>query len=174
MLRIDRATSIVNENALTEDPKILMKYTNLPVDIWMGPKEAAHGPRIKFQANKNQRTTKEYSSMTISDSPQIENPPKKFDIDKKTIDLISAFVVANKDLLTDFYFERADFDTDVLPNLKQVDENGNIIEPMKLLGKFPLTYDLIDKLNKKGVKLNVLPSKKGNLIITNKNNKEKK
>lgn len=49
------------------------KDSGLPMDIWLDENKLfqGHAPRIKFRANNEQRTTDQFSSMTISDNPTI-------------------------------------------------------------------------------------------------------
>lgn len=63
--------------------------SGLPVDIWLdeGNLYKGHAPRIKFRANNDQRTTREFSSMIISDPPIIENMERTILRKKKLIKL---------------------------------------------------------------------------------------
>lgn len=85
------------EKMLSEMSKLSKEITNLPMDIWVD--EAAtfqgHAPRLKFQASKDQKTTREYSTMLLSDPPVIENLPRKVNLKTKDIKKLEDFVLAN-------------------------------------------------------------------------------
>ena len=78
--------------------------TGLTVPIWLDETKqylhGGHGPRIKFESIKGS-TTDEYSSMSISDDPEvIENTfPKNATIKPWEIKLVKMFVIYNKDSL---------------------------------------------------------------------------
>lgn len=73
------------------------KTSGLPTILWIDEgSHPQHGPRIKFQASKDQVLTSNYSSMSISQEPEIFNPPKKFDLNKKELERIIDFVKLNE------------------------------------------------------------------------------
>lgn len=57
-----------------------------------------HMLRIKFQASKEQKYTRDFSTMTVEDSPRIFNFPKNSNLDRKDVEAIRSFIVYNKDL----------------------------------------------------------------------------
>ena len=85
------------EKMLSEMSKLSKEITNLPMDIWVD--EAAtfqgHAPRLKFQASQDQKTTREYSTMLLSDPPIIENLPRKNNLKIKDIKNLENFVITN-------------------------------------------------------------------------------
>ena len=95
------------------------KDSNLPVDIWLdeGGTYHGHAPRIKFKANNEQKTTREYSSMIISNPPIIENLPDNCPIRKKDLDKIKDFVIKNMELLLKLANNEIDYLTEFKPNI---------------------------------------------------------
>lgn len=89
------ATPLLNEMA-TLRPKV----SGLPTVIWIdegtNPK---HGPRIKFQASKEQSQTRNFTTMTISQTPEIKYLPKKIDLSVRELERIIDFVKANEESL---------------------------------------------------------------------------
>lgn len=87
-------------SSLDEMATLRPNVSGLPTVIWIDegsyPK---HGPRIKFQASKEQLQTMSFTSMTISQMPEIINPPKKIDLSNKDIERIVKFVQANEENL---------------------------------------------------------------------------
>ena len=74
------------------------KKTNLPTDIWVDEGcVTKHGPRIKFKTSNEQRNSHDYSTMTISDNPQVFFLPKNCILDAEDIEKIRQFVIVNKD-----------------------------------------------------------------------------
>lgn len=106
---------------LTEMATLRSQDSGLPVDIWLdeGSTYNGHAPRIKFRANNDQRTTREFSSMIISDSPTIENMERTI-LRKKEIDKIKKFVLENKNLLLALCNGSIDYRTDFLPNMHKI------------------------------------------------------
>lgn len=105
---------LVNEMATLKT-----KDSNLPVDIWLdeGGTYHGHAPRIKFKANNEQKTTREYSSMIISNPPIIENLPDNCPIRKKDLDKIKDFVIKNMELLLKLANNEIDYLTEFKPNI---------------------------------------------------------
>lgn len=113
--------------ALSESAELILEMstlrkedTNLPMDIWVD--ECAtfqgHAPRLKFRASREQRTTREYSSMILTNPPTIENMPKNTPLRKKDIEKLKHFVIENLDLLLKLANGEIDFVTEFLPNIK--------------------------------------------------------
>ena len=109
-----------NTNLLIEMSTLRKEDTNLPMDIWVD--ECAtfqgHAPRLKFRASREQRTTREYSSMLLTNPPSIENFPKNTPLKKKDIEKLELFVIRNLELLLQLANGEIDFNTEFLPNLK--------------------------------------------------------
>lgn len=104
---------------LSEMATLRTNDSDLPVDIWLdeGATYQGHAPRIKFRASNEQRTTREFSSMLITDPSQIENMPDNSPLRKKDIKKIQDFVINNKDLLLQLANGEIDYRTDFLPNM---------------------------------------------------------
>ena len=109
-----------NVTLLLEMSTLRKEDTNLPMDIWVD--ECAtfqgHAPRLKFRASREQRTTREYSSMLLTNPPSIENFPKNTPLKKKDIEKLELFVIRNLELLLQLANGEIDFSTEFLPNLK--------------------------------------------------------
>jgi len=96
--------------------------SNLPMDIWVdeGGTYQGHAPRIKFRASREQRNTREFSSMILTNPPTIENYPQHPDINSKDIELLKSFVIMNMDLLLKLANGEIDYRTQFLPNMKKI------------------------------------------------------
>jgi len=95
--------------------------SNLPMDIWIdeGGCYMGYAPRIKFRASKEQRYTRDFSSMLLTNPPTIENLPHNSDIRTKDIEMLKQFVIANLDLLLKLANGEIDYRTQFLPNMKK-------------------------------------------------------
>lgn len=107
---------------INEMATLRKKDSNLPMDIWLdeGATYQGHAPRIKFRASKEQRTTREFSSMQLTNPPKIENLPQKLDISTKDIQILEKFVITNMDLLLKLANNEIDYTTEFLPNMVKV------------------------------------------------------
>jgi hypothetical protein len=105
---------------LTEMSTLRKEDTNLPMDIWVdeGATYQGHAPRLKFRASREQRTTREYSSMLLTNPPTIENMPSNSPLRRKDIEKLESFVINNLDLLLKLANGEIDFATEFLPQLK--------------------------------------------------------
>lgn len=73
------------------------RTSGLPTILWIDEgSQPQHWKRIKFKASKEQMTTLDFSSMSISQNPEIFNPPKKYDLTKKDLERIKEFVRRNE------------------------------------------------------------------------------
>lgn len=110
-----------NVEFLVEMSTLRKEDTNLPMDIWVD--ECAtfqgHAPRLKFRASREQRTTREYSSMILTNPPTIENLPKNTPLKRKDIEKLEHFVTENLELLLKLANGEIDFATEFLPKLKK-------------------------------------------------------
>lgn len=99
------------------------KDSGLPVDIWLdeGATYQGHAPRIKFRVNNDQRTTREFSSMLLTNPPTIENMPSTI-LRKKEIDKIKKFVIENLDMLISLSNGEIDYTKDFLPNMHKIED----------------------------------------------------
>lgn len=106
-------------NLIVEMATLRAKDSNLPVDIWLdeGATSQSHAPRVKFRASNEQHSTKEFSSMTITNPPEIFNFPDNSPLKKKDIDRIKKFVIDNTQLLLDLANGKIDYRTDFLNNV---------------------------------------------------------
>ena len=124
-----------NKMLLQEMATIKSRDSGLPVDIWVDEDKQfeGHAPRIKFKASKEQKTTREFSTMTISDEPKVINLPQKYDIDSKSIELVRKFVLYNKDLLLELIRGNIDYHTDFLPQMIKITQDGKPIYPNNII-----------------------------------------
>ena len=120
-MRIPSYCLCEGKKLLAEMATLRMEDTNLPMDIWVD--ECAtfqgHAPRLKFRASREQRTTREFSSMLLTNPPQIENMPSNSPLRSKDIKRLKSFVINNLDLLLKLANGEIDFTTEFLPNLKK-------------------------------------------------------
>lgn len=87
-------------STLEEMATLRPQVSGLPTVIWIDEGSSPqHGPRIKFQASKEQTQTRTFTTMTISQTPEIIHPPKKYDLSNKEIERIVQFVQANEEYL---------------------------------------------------------------------------
>lgn len=119
-VRIPSYAICEDRKLLTEMSTLRKEDTNLPMDIWVdeGVTFQGHAPRLKFRASREQRTTREYSSMLLTNPPTIENMPNNSPLRKKDIDKLKSFVINNLDLLLKLANGEIDFATEFLPQLK--------------------------------------------------------
>ena len=77
-LKMRRTLVAEGKTLIAEMATLRMKDSNLPMDVWLdeGATFQGHAPRLKFRASHEQRTTREYSSMLLTNPPTIENMPK--------------------------------------------------------------------------------------------------
>ena len=131
--KIDQKSFVKNlvgpkQKMVAESKKILLEMATLrkgdcglPVDIWLdeGGIVTGHAPRIKFRASNEQRTTREYSSMLLTEPPTIENLPKNSPLRKRDIDRIKQFVINNLPELLQLSKGEIEYLKDFLPNMKK-------------------------------------------------------
>ena len=88
-------TKSVNEMA-TLKPNV----SGLPMILWIDEGTSPqHGPRVKFKANSDQKTTSSYSTMTISQNPKVRYLPNKCDLTTRDIEVLKEFIRINEKLL---------------------------------------------------------------------------
>lgn len=76
------------------------EQSGLPTVVWIDEGTSPqHGPRIKFRVSKEQATTRQFTTMSISQFPEIKHLPKKRDLSNRDIHKIKEFVKANEKLL---------------------------------------------------------------------------
>ena len=109
-----------NVDIINETSTLKAKDSGLPMDLWLdeGGNYIGHAPRLKFRASNEQRTTREFSSMLLTNPPTIENFPKDSPLKKKDLDKLRKFVVDNLDLLLKLFNNEIDYATEFLPNVK--------------------------------------------------------
>lgn len=114
-----------NERLINEMATMQPKLTGLKVPIWVDEgTKPQHTLRIKFQASKEQRTTRDFSSMTVEDKPRIFNFPKKSELDSKDIEAIRNFVIYNKDLLIALSAGIIRYNNEFLKYMTKIGKNG--------------------------------------------------
>lgn len=117
-------TYVTEEKHLINEMATLRKAeSNLPMDIWVdeGGTYQGHAPRIKFRASREQRNTREFSSMLLTNPPTIENYPQRPDLRARDLELLKSFVVMNMDLLLKLANGEIDYRTQFLPNIKKIE-----------------------------------------------------
>lgn len=123
-LKIDKINRTTNEarGFLTEMATLRKEDSGLPMDVWIdeGMTYIRHAPRMKFKASNEQRTTREFSSILITNPPVIENLPEKSNLEKRDIEKLKTFVEDNMELLLKVANGEIDFRRDFLPNMKKV------------------------------------------------------
>lgn len=119
-LRIPSYVVVESRKLLSEMATLRMKDSNLPMDVWLdeGATYIGHAPRLKFRASKDQRTTREFSSMLLTNPPTIENLPENSPLKKKDIEKLERFVIANLELLLQLANGEIGYTTEFLPNMK--------------------------------------------------------
>lgn len=119
-IRIPSYALCERKEMLNEMSTLRKEDTNLPVDVWVdeGATFQGHAPRLKFRASQEQRTTREFSSMLLTNPPKIENMPKNSPLRKKDIEKLESFVINNLELLLKLANGEIDFTTEFLPNVK--------------------------------------------------------
>ena len=108
-----------SKQLLSEMATLRSKDSNLPMDVWLdeGATYVGHAPRLKFRASHEQRNTREFSSMLLTNPPTIENFPDNSPLKKKDINKLENFVVNNLDLLLKLAKGEIDYTTEFLPNM---------------------------------------------------------
>lgn len=109
-----------NVDIISEMSTLKSKDSGLPMDLWLdeGGNYIGHAPKIKFRASNEQRTTREFSSMLLTNPPTIENLPKDSPLKKKDLDKLKNFVINNLDLLLKLINNEIDYTSEFLPNVK--------------------------------------------------------
>ena len=120
-IRIPSHTLCEEAKLLTEMSTLRKEDTNLPMDIWVdeGATYQGHAPRLKFRASREQRNTRDFSSMLLTNPPTIENLPRNSPLRSKDIEKLKTFVIDNLDSLLKLSNGEIDFATEFLPSLKK-------------------------------------------------------
>ena len=85
------------EVSLNEMATLYPKVSGLPTILWIDEgTNPQHGMRIKFKASNEQMNTRQFTSISISQNPQIFNHPQRYDITRRDLQRIVAFVKANE------------------------------------------------------------------------------
>ena len=118
-LKIPSYAVTEEKHMINELATLRMIDSNLPMDIWLdeGGLYQGHAPRIKFRASKEQRNTREFSSMLLTNPPTIENLPKHMDIKPRDLLKLRKFVINNLELLIKLANNEIDYRTEFLPNM---------------------------------------------------------
>ena len=109
-----------NKVTINEMATLRSNDSKLPMDIWLdeGGTFQGHAPRLKFRASNEQKTTREFSSMLLTNPPTIENMPDNSPLKSKDIKKLKQFVVNNLELLLQLANGQIDYITEFLPNMK--------------------------------------------------------
>ena len=112
-----------SSNIIDEMSRLMPKETNLPMEIWLDEVGGykGHAPRLKFKASNEQTTSREFSTMTLTNPPQIENMPERTLLRAKDINKLKKFVIDNLELLLSLYNGNIDFRTQFYPNFKRAE-----------------------------------------------------
>lgn len=115
----------LNEGLVNEMATMNPQLTGLRVPIWVDEGTSPqHMLRIKFQASKDQKYTRDFYSITVEDNPRIFNLPKKSNLDKRDLEAIKNFVVYNKDLLIALSKGIIKYNDDFLKYMTKIGKNG--------------------------------------------------
>lgn len=97
-----RLKELLSKQQMWEMANIEQEDTGLSVIVYVSPKNANHGPRIKFVNSYSKRYDGSKTiPMSIEDSPKILTKFKP-EISNKDIELIKKWVVLNKQVLLDY------------------------------------------------------------------------
>lgn len=133
-LFVREVTNRLLESIIAEMAIIKRSESKLETDLWIDTGVAKqHGSRIKFKSSNDQKKSTEYSTMTISDNPEIIHMPKKTFLSSKDIEKIKKFIIYNKDKLLQLDKGEINFETEFLPYMIKVGDNGGPIYPTTLL-----------------------------------------
>lgn len=121
-LRIPAYVVLEGKELLSEMATLRMKDSGLPMDVWLdeGATYIGHAPRLKFRASNEQKTTREFSSMLLTNPPTIENMPDNSPLKKKDIEKLENFVITNLDLLLKLANGEIQYATEFLSNMQIV------------------------------------------------------
>ena len=110
---------VEHKSILTEMATLRMSDSGLPMDIWLdeGATYLGHAPRLKFRASNEQRTTREFSSMLLTNPPTIENFPDNSPLKTKDLVKLKDFVVKNLGQLLKLANGEIDYTSEFLPNI---------------------------------------------------------
>ena len=115
----------LNEGFVNEMATMNPRLTGLKVPIWVDEGTSPqHMLRIKFQASKEQKYTRDFSTMTVEDSPRIFNFPKNSNLDRKDVEAIKSFIVYNKDLLIALSKGIIRYNDEFLKYMTKIGKNG--------------------------------------------------
>jgi hypothetical protein len=97
------------------------KKTGLPMVVWVSPKNAPHGPRLKVSQRYGDKTrVGEWFTMTLEDEPRVIGELGQ--IRQKDIELVEEFIKKNKSLLLAYWDQDEYVDTsDLIEGLQRVD-----------------------------------------------------
>lgn len=115
----------LNEGLVNEMATMNPRLTGLKVPIWVDEGTSPqHMLRIKFQASKEQKYTRDFSTMTVEDNPRIFNFPKNSNLDRKDVEAIRSFIVYNKDLLIALSKGIIRYNDEFLKYMTKIGKNG--------------------------------------------------
>ena len=119
-INIKSSYPIAESHLISEMATLRKEDSGLPVDVWLdeGGTYAGHAPRIKFKASNEQHSTREFSSMLITNPPVVENMPKNAMVNAKDLKALENFILNNFDLLRKLADGKISYRKDFLPNIK--------------------------------------------------------
>ena len=122
------------ESIICEMAILKSSDTGLKTDLWIDTGVMKqHGPRIKFKSSNEQKRSVDFSTMTISDNPEIYHLPKNTSLSNKDIEKIKNFVKYNKDKLLQLDKGEINYADGFVPYMIKVGSNGGPIYPSTLL-----------------------------------------
>lgn len=118
-VRVPSYVMLENAEILAEMVTLRASDSDLPMDVWLdeGATYHGHAPRLKFRASSEQRTTREFSLMLLTNPPVIENFSEDSPLKKKDIEKLKMFVIKNLEQLLKLANGEIDYTGDFLPNM---------------------------------------------------------
>ena len=106
------------DKQLFEMANITQDDTGLPVVVYISPKNANHGPRIKVQKDYSTNISTDFFAISIEDKPKVIGNIGK--IQATDIELVIKWILLNKELLLDYWNQKENSTKKVLNNLKKI------------------------------------------------------
>lgn len=91
---LKKSDILLEERDYTKQSILKPKQTGLPMDIWVDEDKTYkhHSPRIKFKASKENKSSREFPSISLIKPYNIYNLPKNHDLSKRDLDKLREFV----------------------------------------------------------------------------------
>jgi len=103
---------------LFEMANIIQEDSGLPMIVYISPKNAAHGPRIKVQKDYSTRVSGDFFSLTIEADPKIKGEMGEIKI--SDVKLVKKWIKINITLLLDYWTGKERSTKKVLNDLKKI------------------------------------------------------